>query len=235
MLVHNARGSWPGERRLSGQHLVGEARQRVLIAAAVDVRLAARLLRAHVCRRADREPRLRERLAACAADCARDTKVEDDGVSGLEENVLGFDVPMHQSPRMRIAQRLGHFRRDVQTLIERQLLFTLEPSAQRLALDEGHDVVQDVVRFAGVEEGQYVRVAEVCRVRDLTEKPLVPQRCGKFRPQHLDRYFTVVLDVVREIHSCHAAGAKLTLDGVPPRERRNQRHLSAPCFMIRSV
>ena len=51
---------WPGERRLAGQHLVEHAAERVDVGAGVDVALAARLLGAHVGRRADGEAGLGE-------------------------------------------------------------------------------------------------------------------------------------------------------------------------------
>ena len=50
-----ARGAGAGERRLAGQHLVQHAGQAVLVAAAVEPGLRARLLGAHVGRRADGE------------------------------------------------------------------------------------------------------------------------------------------------------------------------------------
>ena len=57
-----------GERRLAGEHLVGEAAERVDVGAMIDVRIGRGLLGRHVGRRAERdaergEPRVRRAVA----------------------------------------------------------------------------------------------------------------------------------------------------------------------------
>src|SRR5207248_4529070 len=108
----------------------------------VVVPLAPRLLGTHIRGWADRESRLRERLTPSGADRAGDAEVSDDGMSSFNEDVLGFDVAMHEPASMRVAQRFGHLCGDTQRVFERKLLLAREPIAQRLALDVWHDVIQ---------------------------------------------------------------------------------------------
>ena len=49
---------------------------------------------------------------------------------------------------------------------------------------------------------------------DLRNESLGAKDRGELRPQHLDGDLAVVFDVVRQIHSRHAAGADLFFDGV---------------------
>src|SRR5437016_1569581 len=69
----------PRERGLPDEHFVRYARQAVLVAPAVDVRVSRRPLRAHVGRRPDDGARLRQVLSfTCRADGARDAEIRDD-------------------------------------------------------------------------------------------------------------------------------------------------------------
>ena len=73
-----------------------------------------------------------------------------------------------------------------------------------------------------VKERQDMRVLQVGRGLDLGEEPLGADHGGEFRPQHLDRYFALVPDVVCEVDGGHAALAELPLDGVAVGERGGQ-------------
>ena len=68
---------------------------------------------------------------------------------------------------------------------------------------------------------------EVRRGLDLAEEPLGPDHGGEFGAKDLERDLPVVLQVVREVHGGHAAGAEFPLDtvstfecGVQVREHR---------------
>ena len=102
-----------GERRLAGERLVEHTRETVDVAAAIDLPRSRRLLRGHVRRRADREPRLRQLVAAGRADGARDAKVGDDRVPAGQHDVLRLDVAMHHVVIVRVRERFGDLVRDL--------------------------------------------------------------------------------------------------------------------------
>jgi len=80
------------ERRIAGEHLVQHAGEAVDVTSTIDTPIPARLFRRHVRRRSYREARLGQALTARNRHGARDPEVGDDGVSGLEHDVLRLDV-----------------------------------------------------------------------------------------------------------------------------------------------
>ena len=70
----------PRVRRFSSKHLVQHASEAVLIAPTVDVATARCLLRAHVARCADGEPRRGQGLAARRRDRPGDPEIGDERV-----------------------------------------------------------------------------------------------------------------------------------------------------------
>src|SRR5205814_8062882 len=107
---------WP-----ASHHLVQPASQTVEVATAVDLR-AARLLGTQVVQRADDDAGPRHPRGIGDADRARDPEVADDGMSGLEEDVLGFDVAMHDVLTVRVGERVGDVTRDRDRGSDRQAL-----------------------------------------------------------------------------------------------------------------
>ena len=55
---------------------------------------------------------------------------------------------------------------------------------------------------------------------NLSEKTIRAERRRELRAEHLDRYVTLVLEVLREIDRRHAAVAELALDTVAVGKRR---------------
>jgi hypothetical protein len=51
---------------------------------------------------------------------------------------------MNHPAAVRIAQRLGHFAGELEGLFQGKLPLALQPVAEGLALDEGHDVEEEV-------------------------------------------------------------------------------------------
>ena len=101
---------------------------------------------------------------------------------------------------------------------DRELLLAVEPVAQRLALDEGHDVEEVAVGLARVEQRQDVRVLEVGRELDLGQEALGADHGGELGAQDLERDAAVVPDVLGEIDRGHAAGADLAVEAVAVRQ-----------------
>ena len=214
MLVHDALDGRAGKRRLSGEHLVQHTTQRVDIAAPVEILATRCLLRTHVKRRPNRQPRLGELLAAGRIDRPRDAEIGNDRVAVLDEDVLRFDVAVDDIAFVRRVERVGHFARELHGIVNRQLLLAIQEIAQRLALHVGHHIIKETVLLPRIEQRQDVRVVELCGNRDFAEEAFGADRGGEFGAQDFHRYLAVVLEVLGEVDCSHASGAQLFLDGV---------------------
>ena len=64
-------------------------------------------------------------------------------------------------------------------VLERQLLLPVQVVPKRLALDVGHDVVEEAAGFPGVVQRQDVRVVQRGRDLDLAQEPLRAQGGGQ--------------------------------------------------------
>ncbi len=218
----HALGRRAGERLRPGQHLVQHAAQAVDVAPAVRLGLARGLLRAHVGRRAHRDARLGEVLPACHADRLRDPEVGDQRFALVQHHVLGLDIAVHHPMPMRIVERGRHVPRDLQGVLDRQLLLPIESLTQRLALDVGHDIIEEIASLAGVVQWDDVRMVEPCRDLDLAEKPLGSQGGGQFGMQNLESDEPVVLDIPGQEDGRHAAATELPLERVAVLESSNE-------------
>ena len=210
---HRLRGV-AGKRWLAAQHLVQHRAEGVDVGAGRDLPLAHRLLRAHVVRRAERHAGLGHPRTARLAGRERDAEVRDQRPPIVQEDVLRLDVAVDDAVAVRIVERRGDLARDADRVVDGELLLAVEPVAQRLALDEGHDVEEVRVHRSRVEERQDVRVLEVRGELDLGEEPLGADHGGELGPQDLERDPPVVSEVCREIDHGHAAGADLAVEPV---------------------
>ncbi len=104
--------------------------------------------------------------------------------------------------------------RDLERVVEGELLLAAEPVAQRFALDVGHHVVERARRAARVVKREDVGVGEASRDLDLAQEALGTEDRGEVGVQHLERHGAVVLEVFGEVHRGHPARAELALDGV---------------------
>ena len=114
-----------------------------------------------------------------------------------------------------VGERVGDVAEDAHRVADRQLALRGEPVAERLALDVGHDVVEEAVGLARVVAaagcGDAAGPAAILISR---RKRSVPSDGGELRAQHLDGDLAVVLQVLGEVHRGHAALAQLALDAV---------------------
>ena len=93
---------------------------------------------------------------------------------------------------------------------------------ERLALDVGHDIVEEAVGVAGVEEAEDVRVLQPGRDLDFPGKPVGAEGGGQLGAQHLDRHLAVMLQVLGEVDGGHAALTEFPDDAIASGQRGSQ-------------
>jgi len=98
---------------------------------------------------------------------------------------------------------------------QRELLLPVQPVAQRLALHERHDIVEQAVALARVVEAENVGVLQVGGDADLAEKAIGAERDRELRSEHLDGDLTLVLEIPGEVHGGHATFPHLAIERVP--------------------
>ena len=96
-------------------------------------------------------------------------------------------------------------------ILDRQLQLPFEALAQRLPLDVGHDVVQQVASLARVVQRHDVRVLQLRRDLDFPEKPLRSQVHGEVRMQDFDRDRAIETRVASAVDLTHPPGSELPL------------------------
>ena len=207
-------GGGPGEGRLAHQHLVGHAAEGVDIAAGPDLPLAHRLLGRHVVGRAEAHAGFGHPGAARGAGCQRDAEVGYQCAPVVQQDVLGLDVAMDHAVAVGVVEGGGHLGRDPDSIAHRELLFAVEPVAERFAFDVRHDVEDGPVHFARIEQRQDVRMLEGRGGFDLLEESLGADHGRQFGPEHFDGHFPAVAEVVGQVDGGHPALAELALDPV---------------------
>src|SRR4051794_19208678 len=101
-------------------------------------------------------------------------------MAGLHQDVLGLQVAMDHAVRMRVPQRARDTARDANHIVDGELMFAVELRAQRLSLHERHDIEQESVGLAAVEQGKEVRVLQMRGYADLAEKSLDAEHRAQF-------------------------------------------------------
>ena len=100
-----------GERRGAGEHLVAHETERIDVAPAVELPLADGLLGTHVARRADDEPRARDGESSSLSVPLANARATPKSVSiarpvaRVEQHVLRLHVAVHDTLRVRVAER----------------------------------------------------------------------------------------------------------------------------------
>ncbi len=130
-----------------------------------------------------------------------------------------------------MAQGVGHLQGDLDRVVDRELAFAVQPVPERFALDEGHDIEEEAVDRARVEEPEDVRVLQLGGQLDLALEPLTADGGGQVGIEDLDRHLAVVPDVAGEVDRGHPPLAELSLEQVAVSQFRLQPY---PVFRTRS-
>jgi len=98
------------------------------------------------------------------------------------------------------------FSKQVHDLRNLETLLPGQPLPQRFSLDVRHHEVQAAIGHARVEERHDVGMLQLARNPDLAQEPLPREPLGDLRFQHLERHFTIVFHIEREVEKHVAAG-----------------------------
>jgi len=183
--------------------------------------VAGGLLRCHVRRRAEHDPNGRDAGGIGGRrKCLGDAEVGDRRVTPGEENVLRFDVAMNDPVLVCVGESVGHLLKQTQGIRYRQLTLAMQPRAQTLAVDEGHRVVEQTLRFGRDEQRHDVGVLKAGGKLDLALEALDVDRGRELRRQDLDHDVAAERRLLSEKDARHAAAAELTLEAICAPESR---------------
>ena len=170
------------------------------------------LLGRHVIGRAHRKARLREAAPSGGSHGQRDPEICDDRLAVLYQDVRWLDVPMNHAASVRVLQRLGHRGSNPHRFVNRQLLVAVQTVPECVPLHVGHHIEQEGIRLARIEQRQDMRVLQVGRRLDLSQKPFRADDCGQLGLQDLERDLSLMPEIISEINRGHPALTELALD-----------------------
>jgi len=165
-------------------------------------------------RRTERETGLGDPGASRLGHGQRYPKIGDDRLASLEQDVFRLQVTVDDSLGVGVVQGVGEQGDQANNVFDRQLAFALQPRAQGLTLYVRHDVVQEAVSCPAVEQRQQVGMLQIGGDLDLGQEPIGAEHGSELGLENLHRDLAVVFQVLREIHSRHAALPQLPLDAV---------------------
>ena len=118
---------------------------------------------------------------------------------------------MYDVLRVRVLERLGDVAGDGEGAIEGELALALDEGAERLALDVGHGVVEEVVAgLAGAEHGHDAGMMQAHRDLDLALEAVDVDAGGEVGGEDFDDHTSPDGGIVGNKHLRHAAATKLT-------------------------
>jgi hypothetical protein len=167
---------------------------------------AERLLRAHVERGADDEAGLG--VARGPVQVLHDAEVHQQRASGagLDQDVVGLDVAVHQAVLVGVLQSLQDRHGDAQRTLDRQDAVGAQDVGQGAALAVGHHVVHQPFALAHEVDREGVGMVEPGDRAGLLLEPGEGGRApGDVRPQHLGRQPPLEILVPHLVHLGEAA------------------------------
>ncbi len=139
-----------------------------------------------------------------------------------QQDVLGLDVAMDHTVRVRITQSIGDLAGDLQGIGQRKLWLPLQPLSQRFAFNVRHDIVDHPIRLTGVVQRQKVGMLQLGGKPNLAKKSLGAEDGRYLVTGHLDRDLTIMPAVVRQINLRGSALSQLSDDLVAAQQAARQ-------------
>lgn len=93
-------------------------------------------------------------------------------------------------------------------------MLPLEALPQRLALDVCHDVEEETVGFARLDDAEDVRMQQLRGDLDLAQEALTGHGAAELGAQNFDSDLTSMAQVFGEVHRCRCSRANFTFDAV---------------------
>src|SRR5919112_3066215 len=104
----------------------------------------------------------------------------------MEQDILGFNVAMDYRMTMSVVERACDLARDANRIRNRELSLAPKSVAKRLTLDQRHDIEEEAVCLARIEELQNMRVLEIGSGLDLGQEPLGAHDSSQLRSKHFE-------------------------------------------------
>jgi hypothetical protein len=149
-----------------------------------------------------------------AALSKRSTGSFSNALANACETFAGHGFPILRHRRRCSVMIFINVTRDSHRLVDAELRFPIEARTQCLAVDEGHDVEQETVCLARIEQRKDVRGLSAAVVLISTTNRSAPRTAASSRLEDLDGDLSLVPEVVRGVHGRHAALAELALDTI---------------------
>jgi hypothetical protein len=201
------------ERHTSGQHLVAEDADGVDVAAPIELPLAHRLLGRHVGRRADGDTRRRESSPRLRGPGDAEVRHHRAARLAVEQDVVGLDVTVDDTAKVRVGERVGDFGEDAPHFIEWLARLAREVRREVAASDERHDEPGDPFALADIVDGNDVRVRQLRgHLRLAREAGADGGIVRELGWQHLDRDGPIQAEVPGAVDHGHSATANLGLE-----------------------
>jgi hypothetical protein len=124
-------------------------------------------------------------LGGGRAEDVGDSEVGHQGLLACQQDVLRLDVTVNDPTLLGVSDRGEDVASDLEGVLHGQLALPAQPAAQALALDIGHGIPELAGGFAGVVDGEDVRMLEASCDADLALESLGPEDRRQLGPNDL--------------------------------------------------
>ena len=123
-----------------------------------------------------------------------------------EHNILRFDIPVHNSPVMRMLERAQNLNDKVHSILPVQNLLAVNVILQRDAVNIFHDDILHLFRKSHIVDFHNIGMGQHCNCLGfIPEPPLELLTLGILRLQDFNSYNTVVQNINSAVYIGHTA------------------------------
>ncbi len=126
-----------------------------------------------------------------------------------EQDIRRLDVPVYDVVAVGVGQGIGHFAGDPHRLLDRERTLGDQQIPEGLTRGERHHVVEAATSFAGVVQGENVRVLQGGCDLDLAIESIPADRGRQLRLEDLDRDIPIMAKIPCAKHDRHSATTDL--------------------------